>query len=224
MLGYVVDGIFQSNDEADKYTYNARIANGLDPTDNSIYYQDAMTGAGDYKYRDLTGDGRITKDDRRIIANPEPNFFGGFFNSVSYKNWNLAVVFQFSQGAEVMWNELSMSSLGTLGYSIDRKLYHNTWTSENKDARYARLVTFDPSGNTRYSDRYVFDASYLRLKNITLSYNLPANWLKKIRLETAQLFVSTSNLWTWTNWPGLDPELMGDDVRVGTNPGATSRI
>ncbi len=218
LLGYVVDGIFQSNDEADKYTYNARIANGLDPTDNSIYYQDAMTGAGDYKYRDLTGDGRITKDDRRIIANPEPNFFGGFFNSVSYKNWNLAVVFQFSQGAEVMWNELSMSSLGTLGYSIDRKLYHNTWTSENKDARYARLVTFDPSGNTRYSDRYVFDASYLRLKNITLSYNLPANWLKKIRLETAQLFVSTSNLWTWTNWPGLDPELMGDDVRVGTNP------
>lgn len=218
MKGYVVDGIFQSNEEVDRYNYEARLANGLAPTDNSIYYQDPGTSAGDYKYRDLDGDGRITSDDRKVIANPEPNFFGGFFNSVTYKNWNLAVVFQFSQGAEAVLNDLSNSALGMLGYSISRELYHNTWTPENKDARYAQLLIGNPGRNTRYSDRYVFETSYLRLKNITLSYNLPDVWLRKIGLGSAQLFVSASNLWTWTDWPGLDPELMGDDVRVGTNP------
>ncbi|WP_303177979.1 TonB-dependent receptor [uncultured Butyricimonas sp.] len=218
MKGYVVDGIFQSNEEVDRYNYEARLANGVDPTDNSIYFQESGTSAGDYKYRDLDGDGRITSDDRKVIANPEPKFFGGFFNSVTYKNWNLAVVFQFSQGAEAMLNDLSTSAYGNLGYSIPREFYHNTWTPENTNARYAQLLVLDPGKNYRTSDRYVFKTSYLRLKNITLSYNLPNLWAKRVGLESAQLFVSTSNLWTWSNWPGLDPELMGDDVTVGRNP------
>ena len=218
MKGYVTDGIFQSNEEVDRCNYEARLANGVAPTDNSIYYQDPGTSAGDYKYRDLNGDGRITSDDRRVIANPEPKFFGGFFNSINYKNWNLAVVFQFSQGAEAILDHLSVSTFGMLGYSIARELYHNTWTPENTDARYAQLLLSDPGRNSRYSDSYVFKTSYLRLKNITLSYNLPDLWLKKIGFGSAQLFVSSSNLWTWTNWPGLDPELMGDDVTVGRNP------
>ena len=115
-------------------------------------------------------------------------------------------------------NDLQNSASGIVGNSIQRMMYRNTWTEDNKDARYARLTVLDQSGNTSYSDRYVFETSYLRLKNITLSYELPRNWLKKIYLQSAQLFASASNLWTWTNWPGLDPELVGDRTLAGTNP------
>ena len=97
-------------------------------------------------------------------------------------------------------------------------MFRDTWTEDNKDARYARLVALDYSGNSAYCDKYVFETSYLRLKNISLSYVLPKEWLKKINFQSVQLFASASNLWTWTNWPGLDPELVGDRTLAGTNP------
>lgn len=213
LKGYVVDGIFQSDEEVASYNKLAEEKHGA-----GTYYQNLATGAGDYRYRDLNGDSEITADDRKVIANPEPDFFGGWFNSVNYKSWNLSFVFQFSKGGQAFLNDLQNSASGIVGNSIQRMMYRNTWTEDNKDARYARLTVLDQSGNTSYSDRYVFETSYLRLKNITLSYELPRNWLKKIYLQSAQLFASASNLWTWTNWPGLDPELVGDRTLAGTNP------
>lgn len=213
--GYVVDRIFQSDFEASLYNFVSRFVNG----DNGNY-QDVTTGAGDYKYRDLNGDWRITNDDRKVIAVPEVNFFGGFINSLSYKNFSLSVVLQFSQGGQAVLNELMSGASSTIGNSIPREMFRNTWTPDNKDARYARLVSTETylNGNDRLSDKYVFETSYLRLKNITFTYNVPQLWLKKVRLESAQFFVSAANLWTWTNWPGLDPELVGDRTVAGTNP------
>ena len=213
LKGYVVDGIFQSDEEVALYNKRAEEKNG-----EGSYYQNTSTGAGDYIYRDLNGDGKITSDDRRVIANPEPDFFGGWFNSINYKNWNLSFVFQFSKGGEALLYDLQYSAAGLVGNSIPRELFRDTWTEDNKDAHYARLIALDQSSTTRNSDRYVFETSYLRLKNISLSYELPHRWLKKISLQSAQLFASASNLWTWTNWPGLDPELVGDRTLAGTNP------
>ena len=213
LKGYVVDRIFQSDREVNAYNKFSEIING-----EGSYYQNSSTGAGDYKFRDLNGDWKITAEDKKVIVNPEPDFFGGWFNSVNYKNLNLSFVFQFSVGGEAFLNDLANSATGIVGNSIQRKMFRDTWTEDNKDARYARLVALDYSGNSAYCDKYVFETSYLRLKNISLSYVLPKEWLKKINFQSVQLFASASNLWTWTNWPGLDPELVGDRTLAGTNP------
>lgn len=216
LKGYVVDRIYQSDSDVEADNSQSRLVNN-----DKGYYQDPSTGAGDYRFRDLNGDARITSADREVIAVPEPDFFGGWLNSVSYKNFNLSVVFQFSKGGQAVLNDLQSGAQSILGNSLPREMFRNTWTPENKNADYARLVTAEYylNANDRLSSKYVFETSYLRLKNITLSYDLPETWLRKIRFESVQLFASASNLWTWTNWPGLDPELVGDRVEVsGTNP------
>lgn len=201
LKGYVVERIFQSDTEVQELNQQAK-ANG------SAFYQSASTATGDFKFKDIDGNGYIDSKDRTVIASPQPKFFGGFFNSVSYKDLNLSFVFQFSKGAKAMVSNLQTDMYGLLGNNIYPALYGNTWTPENPQTQYARLVYGDPSSNSRTSDRYVHETSYLRLKNITLSYSLPQAWLNKVNIPSAMLFVSGSNLWTVTNWPGIDPELV----------------
>ena len=199
LKGYIVEKIFQNDDEVVTLNKTA-VARGAN------YYQEKSTGMGDFKYKDLDGNGYIDSKDREVIATPQPKFFGGFFNSVNYKNFNLSFVFQFSQGAKAAVYNMMSDMYGYIGNNIYPELYGKTWSPENPDARYARLVYTDPSKNSRFSDRYIYETSYLRLKNI--SYNLPQNFLKKINVQSAMLFVSGSNIWTVTQWPGIDPELI----------------
>lgn len=207
LKGYVVEKIFQTDEEVAVLNQEAHVRNS-----NVDYYQEASTGAGDYKYKDIDGNGVINNDDKTIIASPEPQFFGGFMNTVSYKNFNLSVVFQFSKGTKALMPNLYAS--GNLGQSILREIYGNTWTPENKDARYARLVYSDPNKNNRTSDRYVFNTSYLRLKNISLSYIVPQTFLHKWNIQSAMIFASVSNIWTLTKWPGLDPEALDSNSGI----------
>lgn len=202
LKGYVVEGIIQSQSEIDAL-------NTIAQAKGHNYYQNSSTGIGDYKYKDIDGDGRVNRDDREVIATPEADFFGGFYNSLSYKNFNLAFMFQFSYGAEALYNGLSLDAFGSLEKSVHRESYNNTWTPENTNARYAQLAYFDPAQNARISDRYVFSTSYLRLKNINLSYDLPRNVISRLGMSSANVFVSATNLFTITDWPGIDPELTG---------------
>lgn len=201
LQGYMVEKIFETDKEVAELN---RRAKELNP--DIEYYQEASTGAGDYKYKDLNNDGVINSEDQAIIATPEPKFFGGFMNTVSYKGLNLSVVFQFSQGTESFLDELARSSTGYLGISLYREMHGKTWTPENKDTKYARIVYADPSVNARVSDKFVFNTSYLRLKNISLSYTLPRRMLNHFNIESLMFFASVSNIWTLTKWPGLDPE------------------
>ena len=210
LQGYVVEKIFQSDEEVALLNEAAHAKNP-----NVYYYQEAGTGAGDYKFKDFDGDGTITADDQVIIARPEPRFFGGFVNTLTYKDFALTFAFQFSQGTKALLDQLSIDAYGSLGNSIYRELYGNTWTPEHTDARYARLVVGDPNGNSRTSDKYVFNTSYLRLKNINLSYNVPQSVLRKINISSAQIFASLSNIWTLTQWPGLDPEVLDTSAGLG---------
>ena len=207
LKGYVVEKIFQTDEEVALLNQKAHEKNP-----NVDYYQEASTGAGDYKFKDINGDGVINSDDKAIIASPEPQFFGGFLNTVSYKNFNLSVAFQFSKGTKALLDNLR--SYGTLGQNILRERYENTWTPENKEARYARLIYRDPSNNNRTSDRSVFSTSYLRLKNINLSYTVPQTFLRKWNIESAMIFASVSNIWTLTKWPGLDPEVLDTNAGI----------
>lgn len=203
LQGYVVEKIFQDAEEIAKLNQKAH---ELHP--EVEYYQNATTGVGDYKYKDLNNDGIITSDDQTIIATPEPKFFGGFLNTVTYKNFTFSAAFQFSQGTKSYLSQLSMDAYGMLGQNIYRELYGKTWSPTHTDAKYARLVVNDPSNNSRISDKYVFNTSYLRLKNISLSYSVPQRILNRFNIQSAMIFASMSNLWTLTQWPGLDPEML----------------
>lgn len=125
---------------------------------------------------------------------------------------------QFSCGGEAVYSNLGEEISGVLGQSVGRELYGNTWTPERTDAKYARLVAGTMSYNYMANDRFVFDTSYLRMKNITLSYSLPKVWINKLYLSNASLFVTATNLFTITQWPGLDPETVATGITsMGTN-------
>lgn len=199
LKGYQVMGICQSQQEID--ALNAQSPTGL--------YQ-SNTGVGDYIMADIDGNGYIDVNDRVVIANPEPKFFGGWTNMLRYKNFNLSFLLQFQYGGEALYSNLQADMAGNIGQSVLRELYENTWTPDNTNARYARLVYM---GYNTYNyadcDRYVFKTSYLRMKNVTLSYNLPKIVLSKFRMKNGMVFVSATNLFTITKWPGLDPESVG---------------
>ena len=194
--GYKVVKIFQSQDDVD--ALNAAAPNGL--------YDQLSTSVGDYMYEDVNGDGRISADDKTIIGDIEPDFYGGISNTFTYKNLSLSALLQYSVGAESVWQGIPFGTFNTLGENKYSEYALNTWTPENTDARYARALYFDPSSSGRTSDRYLYDTSYLRLKSLQLSYSFDQNVMKKLGFESARVMLTGSNLLTWTNWPGIDPE------------------
>lgn len=204
--GYRVEGIVQSQAQIDALNEQA-VQNGYP------YYQDADTGVGDYLLADLDGNGHISVDDRNVIASPQADFFGGWTNTLVYKDFSLSFLMQFTKGGQAVYSALAQDLYATLGQSITRETYGNTWTEETPNAKYPRLVAgrYNSFG-TRLNDRHVFDTSYLRMKNVTLSYTLPARVLQMMHLQNASVFASVTNLFTISSWPGLDPELVGTGI------------
>jgi len=191
--GYVFNGIFQNADDV----ANSPKLTGTNPA------------PGDQKYQDIGGpdgkpDGIINEFDRTIIGNAQPDFTWGLNNSLTFKNFTLSFFFQGSQG-----NQLINQNLGDLAnlngkQNILREVGLNRWTPQNPSNEYARAYS-DANDNV-FSSRFIEDASYLRLKNLTLGYNLPASALRKLRVSNIRLYLSGSNLWTVTDYRGYDPE------------------
>lgn len=198
--GYKVAGIYQSQDQISKLNEQA-IAKGYD------FYQDGAA-VGDYMYVDTNGDGYISEADRTAIANPEPKVFGGWSNTLSYKNFTLSMLFQYQFGGDAYYSTMQESASGAIGMSILREMYGNTWTPDRTDAKYAKLMWM-PSvyTNTQANDRYVYSNSYFRLRNITLSYTFEPAWLERLHVSGASVFFTATNLFTITDWPGLDPDM-----------------
>lgn len=207
--GYAVDHIIQDIDEIVDLNMKAM-------EKGHASYQDG--GVGDYLMRDINGDGTISADDRVVIANPEPKFFGGWTNTFTYKGFSLSCLMQFSYGGEAVYSNLGIEAYGTLGQSVGRELYGNTWTPDRPNAKYARLIADPVNLNYVENDRFVFGTSYLRMKNVTLSYALPKSVISKAYLRNASVFLSATNLFTITRWPGLDPETVSSGITsMGTN-------
>lgn len=198
--GYKVVKIFQDQGEVD----------ALNSTSPTGYYDQFSTGVGDFMFEDVNGDGEITSEDRTIIGNIEPDYFGGISNTFTYKDFSLSALFQYSVGAETIWNPVAMGTYNNLGENKYSEYGLNSWTPENPDARYARALYTDPSNSGRISDRYLFDTSYLRLKSLQLSYNFDSYLMQQLGLDSARLMVTASNLVTWTKWPGIDPETLSE--------------
>lgn len=198
--GYKVVKIIDNQDEID--ALNAAAPNGL--------YDQFSTGVGDYLFEDVNGDGEITAEDRTVIGSIEPDYFGGFSNTFTYKNFSLAAFFQYSVGAETIWDPISMGTYNSLGENKYSEYALNTWTPENPDARYARAIYSDPSASGRVSDRYLFDTSYLRLKSLQFTYSFDKYFVEKLKIDDLRILLTANNLVTWSKWPGIDPESLSE--------------
>lgn len=207
--GYKVAGIYQSQDQISKLNEQA-MAKGYG------FYQDGAA-VGDYMFADTNGDGYISEADRTAIANPEPKVFGGWSNTLSYKNFTLSMLFQYQLGGNAYYSTMQESASGAIGMSILRVMYGNTWTPDRTDAKYAKLMWM-PSAytNTQANDRYVYSNSYFRLRNITLSYTFEPAWLERLHVSGASVFFTATNLFTITDWPGLDPDMAATNAFTKT--------
>ena len=207
--GYKVAGIYQSQDQISKLNEQA-MAKGFD------FYQDGAA-VGDYMFADTNGDGYISEADRTAIANPEPKVFGGWSNTLSYKNFTLSMLFQYQLGGDAYYSTMQESASGAIGMSILREMYGNTWTPDRTDAKYAKLMWMPNAyTNTQANDRYVYSNSYFRLRNITLSYTFEPAWLERLHVSGASVFFTATNLFTITDWPGLDPDMAATNAFTKT--------
>ena len=161
---------------------------------------------GDIKYVDQNRDGDVNSQDMVVIGRGIPIHTGGFNNNFSYKGFNLNIFFQWNYGNDI-FNANRIMFEGNYGNkNINQfKSYADHWTFDNPDSRNHRVGGQGPLGV--YSSRTVEDGSYLRLKTVQLSYSFPKKLMQKIKMQDITVFISGQNLWTWTNYSGLDPEV-----------------
>lgn len=167
---------------------------------------------GDMIWKDLDNNGIIDDNDREIIGSPHPDFIGGIGNTFSYKNFSLNIFFNFSYGGQVMndlrRNRNRMSTTNSLGQDVRER-----WRKEGDVTTFPMLRYGDKMENFRASDFNLEDASYTRLKDVTLSYRIPSKNLRKTFIKGFNVYISGTNLLTWSNYSGYDPE-----VNTSTNP------
>ncbi|KIQ24976.1 TonB-dependent receptor [Flavobacterium sp. MEB061] len=186
--GYRTNGIFQTQEEVN-----------TQPKINSL----ANTRVGDRKYVDTNGDGVITALDKGNLGSSQPKFVGSFSNTISYNDFDLNFSFQGSYGAKI-FNALNQQlEISTLGTNAAATL-EDRWTPTNPSNEIPRASS-SPVGIV--SERYVEDASFLRLKLITLGYTLPKSVSSKLGAKSVKFYVSAENLITWTKYTGYDPEV-----------------
>jgi len=179
------------------------------------YVEKGYDNTGRIVYEDYNGNGIRDIGDKRIIGNPNPNFVYGFNSNMSYKNFELNIFIQGTQGNDIF----NLSAVNqTLDYgqalNMPRDVYENHWTPENPTAKYPVISR---TSQTQVSNRFVEDGSYLRVKNIQLSYNLPVSMLELHWLRKAQIYVSGQNLLTLTGYSWYDPEVNSYGGVTGAN-------
>lgn len=209
--GFKSDGIFQTQEEIDRL--NAGAPKGWTYQDGDAERGERPTTPGDIKYCDLNGDGYVdlanvrTTADRTILGTSLPDFAGGFNTTFNYKNWNLGIHGTFSYGGKKYWS--AMSKQFTVEPTTPKNMLNialKRWTPENPTNKYPKIRLVN-NNSTYFSDFYLYDASFLKIQNISLSYRFPKEWLKKIPvISDVSLSASVNNPFTFTPYPGPNPE------------------
>ncbi len=235
--GYNVIGMFTKEDDfyqknslgeymLDKNGNKLPVARPADS--NNDMYPIAQRGiwVGDYIFEDVNGDGIITEADRKYIGDPNPDFTFGINNVIRWKDLELSFFFNGSVGNDV-FNYVKLNHSDPTAWGNKLKMVND----------YARVAMIDPEGslndisnvyvtnpesaqtqrisvsgesqndNNRVSSRFIEDGSYIRLKTLSLAYNLPKKWLSPLKLDWVQIYANVQNLWTITGYDGYDPEL-----------------
>lgn len=203
--GYITDGIFQNQDEVDRHAVQM-------PGSNSA----TSTAPGDIRFKDLNNDGVINDKDRTVIGNPNPKFTFSLNNTFNYKNFDLTIFLQGSYGNDIFnANRMYTEAMSIIQNQSTAVL--GRWTGEGTSNNIPRAIYGDPNQNSRVSDRYIEDGSYLKIKNINLSYTLPKTVFGQ-NFNSVKIFVSAQNLVTWTKYSGFDPEVPVNGIDNGTYP------
>lgn len=203
MIGFIWEGNYQFDDFHNP-AEGVYILKENVPTNGAVRNTNQP---GDIKYRDLNNDGIIDDNDLTTIGRGQPIHTGGFNNNFRYKSLTLNLFFQWSYGNNIY----NANRLALEGNSNGRALvnqfasYVNRWSPENPTNENYRTRGQGPIGF--YSSKQVEDGSYLRLKTLSLDYSLPRNWVSKLYMKDLTLSVAAQNLWTWTKYTGLDPEV-----------------
>ena len=191
--GYETDGVYATQAEAD--------AEGL-----KIMAKSGITtpfGAGDMRFVDNKEDNIIDEKDMVVIGDPNPDFYGNFYSNLSYKRLSLNMNFNYSYGNDIYNYQRSQLESGATFFNQTTAL-NRRWISEGQRTDIPKATFGDPMGNSRFSDRWIEDGSYLRLRSVTLSYALPVN---SIFLQGITIWATANNVFTLTKYLGSDPEV-----------------
>ena len=201
--GYKTDGIFQNQAEIDAYVNK----DGEKLLPNAV--------PGDVRFVDVNGDGVFNDLDRTDIGNGTPDWTYGLNFSLGWKGLDFSMLWQGTLGNDVFdatrRTDVRMTNLPS--YMLNR------WTGEGTSTRIPRFVIGDNSSNWQSSDLYVYDGSYLRLKNIQLGYTLPSKLTSKVFIQSLRLYVAAENLFTFTKYHGYDPEISSGGTSLGIDYG-----
>ena len=215
--GYKTLGVFSTSEEANAAGLYILGDNGVDRN----YFK-----AGDMHFADLNGDHQITDADRTVIGDPNPDIYGNIFTSVNYKRFRLDLNFNYSVGNDV-YNYMRSQLEGGSRFMNQTTALTQRWQTEGQVTSVPRVTFQDPMGNSRFSDRWIEDGSYLKLKTVTLSYSLP---MHSAFLQGLQFWVQANNLLTFTKYLGSDPEftmtsnVLGQGIDLGQLPQCRSFV
>lgn len=219
-FGYIEDGIFNSREELE----NSALP--IDNNGNEYAIAENSIWVGDVKYRDVSGpdgvpDGKITADDMTFIGNPWPKWFGGFTNTFSFKGFDVSILITASYGNDI-YNYLKYENSNPNNINLGRNMFISAFDYakvaadeegnpylSNPGTNVARMSSSSVNGNyDRLTNKYIEDGSYVRLKNITINYNIPSSLLSKQKVvKAARVGVSMQNVFTITGYSGYDPEI-----------------
>lgn len=217
--GYETEGLFRN--EAD-IVGHATQTGGTTPYANKI---DKVSGAwiGDLKFVDQNGDGVISDADQKVIGDPNPDFTFGFTNTFTFKDFELNIGLTGQVGGDVLnWARYRTEGLSSIWDNqatsvLDRAQVVKIDPNGGDDISNLQLApghngmprfsNLDSNGNQRMSDRWIEDGSYLRIQNISLSYNLPQRWARKAYIQNARIYFNVQNVYTFTKYSGYDPEI-----------------
>ena len=220
--GYKTAGVFATTEDAQ--------AAGVDPKGLYTLAENGITRnyfqAGDVHFVDTDNNGEINEKDCVVIGDPNPDFYGNIFTTVAYKNFKLDVRFNYSVGNDI-YNYMRSQLEGGNRFMNQTTAMLGRWQVEGQKTEMPRATFQDPMGNARFSDRWIEDGSYLKLKTITLSYDLP---ITSQFLQGLQFWIQANNVFTLTKYLGTDPEsamtsaVIGQGIDLGRLPQSTSLV
>lgn len=209
--GLKTNGVYATTTEAQADGLSRRLTNG-----DLVPYK-----GGDMKFSDTNGDKVIDDKDRVVIGNPNPDFTGSITANLAYKRFSLQGLFNFSVGND-LYNGVRYNLEKMSGYENQSVAVENRWRAEGQITDMPKAVWGDPMGNASFSDRWIEDGSYLRLKTLVLGYDF--NVEKMNYIKAIKIYATANNLFTFTNYLGFDPEfsatssIFGQGADIGLAP------
>ena len=200
--GYKSEGVMSTSDEAKATNLYILGSNGIDHN----YF-----GAGDIHFTDIVKDGEINEKDQTIIGDPNPDIYGNIFTTLNWKRLKLDLRFNYSLGNDV-YNYMRMQLESGSRFMNQTTALNRRWQMEGQQTDIPKITFQDPMGNARFSDRWIEDGSYLRLKTATLSYDLP---VKSQYIQGFQFWIQANNVFTLTKYLGADPEFSMTSSVIG---------